>query len=308
MAVLEAPLTGADRGTDISFRIENHQQALELSGLWPPGQTRTWFETWAATGHPPDGVDHAWLEFDLPPDSSVVAPAGQVPPEVARAEPIVCVRLRRNHDPEAVFRQLWSGLVGEVPSSEALRQSRRCVQLCRELGGRPLYLFALQSRPGHFVRLELVGLGPGAMERLVGELASKQAADQVREAVELVSEADRHHLSLDFPTRGATPWGGETWSERIGVEASYERIPSREPGWRLLFDRLVDSGACDPARRDAVFAWPGQAGRRSPSWPEHVPGHLARCLSHVKLVTRPGVPPTAKVYLLFQYLPKRPAR
>ena len=77
-----------------------------------------------------------------------------------------------------------------------------------------------------------------------------------------------------------------------------------------LDDRLVDMGACLPAKRDALLAWPGGFHERAnpEAWPEDlrararsagesVVSMFMRWLYHIKLVHVPDRPIEAKAYL-----------
>jgi len=114
----------------------------------------------------------------------------------------------------------------------------------------------------------------------------------------LIRCAGRNHLSLDLAP-GLQP--------RLGVELSFARRPAREPGWAELFDLLDAAGLLGDAagraeRRGAVLGWPGWDSfwTAAESWPSAAgAGYCVRSLSHVKVVTGPGLRPEAKVYLLF---------
>ncbi len=240
-------------------------------------------------------VSSIWLELDLPGDP-VERRAEPLP------EPLVCAKLHGGPKVEWVVDVLLPRLHGRPLSPAQRRTLRRCLAEIQP-PGRLLYVFSLLPRPGGAVRVELLGLDPPAMAGYLERIGPPGAARRVADLGRLISDGERYHLSFDI---------AEEIAPRIGVECSFERLPHREPRWRQLFDRLVASGLCAPAKRDAVLAWPGVDSLRTAAarWPEHavgLGGHCVRCLSHVKLVSLPDRPPEAKAYLLFQHLRRSPA-
>lgn len=230
-----------------------------------------------------------WLEFDLER-----APDGGLP------EPVRCAEVGPDADP------LWivDTLLPEIRRGAPLEARQRDLAL-RCLGEIPaparlLYVFDLSPRGTPAIRLEILGLSSDAADAFLRRVAPV-LAPPVAALAPLLAEAERPHLSFDIGPEGIAP--------RAGLEASYVKWPHREPRWRGLFDRLVGEGLCDPGKRDAVLAWPGQESfRAAPGrWPADAAprGVCVRALSHVKLVARPDDRAEAKVYLLFGWIPDR---
>lgn len=228
-----------------------------------------------------------WLEFDLER-----APDGL-------PEPVRCAEVAPGADPVWIVDTLLPALRG-MPL-EALQRdlALRCLGEIPP-PARLLYVFDLSPRGTPAIRLEILGLAPEAAPTFLRRVAPS-LAPAVAAAAPLLSGAERPHLSFDIGPQGIAP--------RAGLEASFVKWPHREPRWRELFDRLVGRGLCDPAKREAVLAWPGQESfHAAPGrWPADAAprGVCVRALSHVKLVARPEDPPEAKVYLLFGWIPDR---
>jgi hypothetical protein len=124
------------------------------------------------------------------------------------------------------------------------------------------------------------------------------AADLVANLAPLV---DEYGLALDL---------GDSLSPKLGVECYlFEPSPRRESRWALLFDYLIGTGCCAPAKADALLRWPGrhfhgmtpaeiaELRTNAPSLAPRLQNLLTRRISHVKLVLEPGQAPQAKAYL-----------
>jgi hypothetical protein len=296
LTALEIRLAPADAGkrVDLALRCPSAAAALDPANAtldrphapqdaaWPPFVHR-----WA--GRPPwrTRAPALWLEYDLGRATS------QAPP------PILCARLAAGTAPRWVAATLLPAMLGRLLPSPQRRLLLRC---WREIPApaRPLYVFALLSRPGAAIRLELGGgldlTGAAAYLRRLG---APGPAARVAGLRPLLVEADRLHLSLDL---------GEEISPRVGIEVSFPHQPDRDPRWRRLLDRLVAARLCSPEARDAALAWPGQdslwsAAARWPAGPGTAATRCVRGLSHVKLVCDRHRPPSAKLYLLFAPVP-----
>jgi hypothetical protein len=148
------------------------------------------------------------------------------------------------------------------------------------------------SRPDGRVRLEIAGLRASE----IGDYAAEVLGHPwVRDSAALFQGFDKLTLAVDL---------GATISSRLGIAGSCFRSPTREPRWGELLADFVDRGLCSPAKRDAVLRWSGSDSVwTAADWPvEELGGsfHLARSLSHLKLVAWPDRPPEAKAYLAFQ--------
>jgi hypothetical protein len=242
---------------------------------------RSFLRSWSDPTGPFHRLPSVWLEFDLDRE-----PRGL-------PVPIICAKLLSDCERDWVLDCLIPAL-HERPLSAA---QKRWVALCLQKIPAPatlLYVFSLLSRGSEAVRLEIFGLDPAGIIAYL-EQVGPDLVPWVRESAALFAGAERIHLSLDI---------GSEILPRIGIEGSFPHLPHREPRWRELFDRLVDSGLCTLEKRDAALAWPGYdsfwtAPDRWPAKPRPAAGYCVRRLSHVKVVCRPDREPEAKVYLMF---------
>ncbi len=289
--VLELRLAGDSPAVDFAFRLIRPDQARSVSPRLSAARARSFVSRWARREPELEPVSSLWLEFDSPGDGAEREP-GKPP------APLLCARFGRVVDAGWLTGSLVPALCGEALSAARRHILDRCLEAL-PAGARVLYFFSLLGRPGEAVRIEIFGLDPAAMAAYLRQAASPREAELVDAAAPLVAGAGRYHLSLDV---------GAEVAPRIGVECGFERQPRREPRWAELLDRLVAHRLADPAKRDAVLAWPGQdspwtAPGRWPAAALGLGGHGVRGLSHLKLVLRPGRAPKAKAYLLFQHLP-----
>lgn len=268
-AALEFRLAPGPLGpVDLSFRIDKPSQARRLSG-----GPRGFLDRWSAGEF--DRVSAVWLEFDLDRSPS----------------PVPCAKLAGEVEPAWLLEVLLPALHGPLtPPQRGL--ARRCLAEIPPPGVL-LYAFSLRPRGTDHVRLEILGLDPPAMLGYL-ETVAPGVVPEFKGIAPLFEGVERLHLSLDL---------GEEISPRFGVEGSFPRLPHREPGWRALFARLEERGLCDPAKREAVLAWPGHdsfwtAPRRWPVAEAGGGGYCVRSLSHVKVAGQVGRPPEAKAYLL----------
>jgi hypothetical protein len=291
--VLELRLAGDSPAVDFAFRLVGPDQARSVSPHLSAARARSFVSRWARREPGLEPVSSLWLEFDSPGDGAECEP-GKLP------APLLCARFERAVDAGWLTGSLLPALCGEALAAARRRLLDRYLEAL-PAGARVLYLFSLLGRPGEAVRIELFGLEPAAMAAYLRRAASPREAGLVEAAAPLVAGGGRFHLSFDI---------GVEVLPRIGVECGFERQPRREPRWAELLDRLVAHRLADPAKRDAVLAWPGQdslwtAPGRWPAAALGLGGHAVRGLSHLKLVLRPGRTPEAKAYLLFQHLPAR---
>ena len=166
-------------------------------------------------------------------------------------------------EPGWVVGELLPALAGRPLALHQRRLAERCLDAIAP-PGRPLYAFGLLGRPGQPLRLEICGLDLPALVSYL-ELFSTDHARRLAHLAPLfadIGDTERLHLSFDLLPEGAI-------GPRFGVEGSLARLPRREPRWAAFFERLVSAGLCDPARRDAVLAWPGwDSFRTAPEvWP-----------------------------------------
>jgi hypothetical protein len=223
-----------------------------------------------------DRVPTVWLEFDLDRAPS----------------PISCAKLDGELEPAWLLDVLFPALHGGPLTPPQRNLAQRCLAEI-PTPGVLLYAFSLRPRGTDQVRLEILGLDPPAMAGYL-ETVAPSLVREFGGIAPLFDGVERLHLSLDI---------GEEISPRFGVEGSFPRLPHHEPRWGELFARLEERGLSDPAKREAVLAWPGHDS----FWtaPRHWPvaeagggGYCVRSLSHVKVVGQAGRPPEAKAYLL----------
>lgn len=255
-----------------------------LEHLSPPHLRRLLSHGWNEISHP-SLVSSIWLEFDLDHE-----PQGLPVPAVA-------ARLGKQVDSRWLADTLLPALQGRSLDAAQRRWVGRSVDRL-PAGIRLLYAFSVLSRPGAALRLEFVSQDLKALLDYLGNVAPSETFRRVAGFAYLLEGADRYHLSFDV---------GTSIGPRIGLECGFARLPHREPRWLALFDRLVAAELCSPGKRDAVFEWPGYdtlwtATRVWPAAEEALGTYCVRCLSHVKIVTRPDREPEAKAYLLFQPL------
>lgn len=253
-------------------------------------------------------VRGCWLEFDrgMEFDRGV-----EFDPPV----PSVFLSLARLHetaaDLERVVRRIVEPLVGEALPAPVLASLRRCagacsgdagvtdigVMLSRDAGG-------LRVVTGHLPRDGV----PGWLEA-AGWTGDRRELTPALKS--LPPAADPVAVSLDV---------GARVRPRIGLEYFPESGESGA-GWGELLEHLTGRGLCRPDEAEALLAWPGRihppdAGGDWP-WtlvvdsilePARRFSVIERRLNHVKVVCRPGSPPSAKAYLGFGALWLEPDR
>ncbi|WP_034157028.1 hypothetical protein [Sphingomonas sp. ERG5] len=102
---------------------------------------------------------------------------------------------------------------------------------------------------------------------------------------------------------------GAVLSSRIGIELY---MPPPEQAVAAVLDRFVGYDLCCRDEAEAILAWPDEADRGGPRWPEPLHsldvllgprhrGHAARALGHLKLVAETDGTVRAKAYLAAFY-------
>ena len=278
-SVLEVRLGRGHTRTDFSIALSEAAQISQLPSRLASAP-RAFLERWGRF-RGSDPISALWLEFDLEDTRNRLL------------NPVICARLRSPTSQSWLLEEFLPSFPGAIGRRQ-IRLVRSCLEALPS-DVKLLYVFSLLPRASEAIRLELYAETWGWIPDYLRQVAHPGAAQQVTGALELVAECDRFHLSFDL---------GAAVGSRIGIEASFRKLPHREPGWARLFGRLVTADLCTPEKHDAVLAWPGQISRRTAGdrWPPGATGALARCLSHVKLVTRGDRPMTAKAYLLFQHV------
>jgi hypothetical protein len=236
----------------------------------------------AAWSDPRSGLERAfpivWLEFD--------APAGGGEPE-----PFVVLTLDRDlFHPDGVgdralladlltatFRLVADGLDAEVEAT-----LRACV--------------AALPRNAEFAHAAVRPGPEGDVARLVVRLEGRTLPEVLAGLGWQGSPAElRRLLDALFTTRAFHPVNldlGAGIGPRVGIEFHHPTSPVTDARWRRFLDGLVGAGACTPAQRSRIEAWPLPTAR------EPTLARVSRDLL-VKVVYQTGAPLRAKAYLPF---------
>jgi hypothetical protein len=254
-------------------------------------------ERWADNPSAIPALSEAWLEFDNDPRRR--APIG--------------------------LPSIFFGLSAAVPLEDAFAQS---LELLAGLQGRPLREVTASALrrcfdacpPGAFVSHVGVMLGRDTRELRVNlhRVRADEAVGCLRAAgwrsderalsallVRLYGLVDHVRLCVSVSNEVDDRVG-----DRLGLEAFYRNPRGLDPRWRGLLEALGRMGLCDPAKADALLAWPATVTPASSqaSWPDHLVvrsltrtdgafSAIERRLGHVKIDYRDGHLPGAKVYL-----------
>lgn len=297
LGAIEVRLAGGKDVVDLAFRLDQPAQARAVVPHLASPHLAELVEQWSCAAPTWSLVRSIWLEVDLD------APIGDTALD-GLPEPVVCVELGARPEADWLIQTLVPALDGRSVGAARRRQLDRSLAVLPDASAL-LYVFGLRARRQRASRFEIHRIDdrvdPGQMVTCLREIAGQETADRVGELIPLITGCDRFHLSFDI---------GETIGPAIGIEASFRGLPHRQPGWRRLLDRLVARQLCAPEKAEALWRWPGWSSPATDhaSWPEAhgYPGAFAaRCLSHIKLVSRPAAPPEAKAYLLFEFLDKR---
>lgn len=290
LGVLEIRL-GADgpvEPVDLSIQVIETRQAQQVLARVPTPRLQASLSEWAAGRISTEEIPSFWLEYDAGDVGEVDPAGGEIP------EPMRLVQLSNAVRPRWFVDDYLPAFLGFTPPARQVARAVRAMQrLPPEL--RPLYLFGLSSRGSDAIRIDTVGTALAGVGPFLRDVISDEVARRVGAALPLLADAERVHFSFEV-----TPDG---FGARVGMEGSYRKQPAREPGWRVLLDRLVARDLCTPAQRDALLAWPGHdTARTAASWPcdgsgAPLPGICAYGLSHIKLATSPDRPLQAKAYL-----------
>ena len=285
LTVLELRLGDSNGPIDLAFRLTGPEEALRIANVLPPSQARHFLSLWADQDAALSPIHSAWVEFDLDRQLRVAS------------SPVVCAKLT----PDAPLPWLIETLFPAMHGKPLTPPQEKLIRLCHDSLPPPayiLYAFSLLSRGADTLRLEIFGLNPSSILAYLDRVAPT-AVSWMKGPAALFQGVERVHLSLDI---------GDEILPRIGIEGSFSRLPNWEPGWRKLFDRLVDRDLCRPEERDAALAWRGSDTfwTAPTAWPVDSIGPVGFCfrkLSHVKVVCRPDRGLEAKLYLMLGYLP-----
>lgn len=188
----------------------------------------------------------AWLEFDLDPESA------------AAPEPFVIFTLvppwRRDDgwtiatDAAVVNRGLRALGAGERDGG-MLARADACIRALPPSGC--VLHAALRPQPGGAVTRLILQLPWRAVPEYLRRIEAPVDTGALAGVLERLCAATlRNSVHVDVG-RGIGP--------RIGIEFYHSPAPAGDPRWRRLFEELVDLGACTPAQRDRIWAWPTPA-------------------------------------------------
>lgn len=232
-----------------------------------------------------EALPQAWFEFDLDAD-------GELPP------PNFFARLDDHfgappiQGPMALARQLASRnllrdaaqLLGTAPQAGALEALALCLRH-RPGAASVKFVGAMLARPGRGLRLALSDL---PLSELTAYLRDIGWPGDHRALVPLLYFIEEHvgavALQLDIADDGVQP--------RLGLELAFGRV--REPAgqWARLLAALHGLALCEPAKAQAVQAWPGLVRKADMpgQWPagfSERQAWLRRSINHIKLSYEP---------------------
>lgn len=236
-------------------------------------------------------VKRVWMEFDLDSEQLQV--------------PLPCIFLQfesgsvRNAE---TLNQIAHRLLGQVsPLVES--NLRQCVDSL-PAEATISHLGTMLSRQSKAVRVNAKGISP---EQLSDYLIQIGWSDPTKTFSILISTLSKlvDSIILSFDV-------GDTILPRIGLECFQNNQPHVEPQWQPFLNYLVETGLCDPAKKNALLAWTGISQRSSVPdlWPDNIGfgdrflGSRAfsifwRNINHIKIVYQPGILLEAKGYLAF---------
>jgi hypothetical protein len=237
-------------------------------------------------------IESLWLEFDLDGHGSDLQPrffADLAPPARHRLRGTECERLVCDVHSALAERPLAPG-------------TRRLVSRCLESappGASLLSIGLPHDDGGERLRLCFVGFADVQIDpylRTVGWNPARRVADVTLAC--LASMAGAFHRPGAAITMLHVDIERDAIGSRAGLELAFARRPqlAARVAERDALDRLGFLLGCDPARCDALLAWPGRSRITLPH--ELWPSVIVRRLNHVKVVVdSTGGPHDAKAYL-----------
>jgi hypothetical protein len=255
-------------------------------------------ERWADSASPCAAVHNMWMEFDLPAGT---APSGGVPAP--------SVFLGGEFLPGGSAPPEWL-----VDEALPLCQGRAVAPALRESLARAMAVVPAHAH-GFQVGLMLGRAGAGDALRLCLRGLQRDDLAPLLRALEWPGDAAELLAAWDF----AAPWAVGLdldldllphTGPKLGLECSFGYANDSVQRVRTCLDGLVARGACLPAKRDALLAWPRAFHQRGQGreWPlDLLAGALlqpetslsmfARWVYHIKIDVQPGKPWVAKAYL-----------
>jgi hypothetical protein len=191
-------------------------------------------------------------------------------------------------------------LARQLPQVSGLGTSLDCPLFDLPAGAALANLGVMLGRSPPRARARLVGLEPAEIASVLG--FRRTAASGGWQAALAVAEiADGVAVLADIVEREAPA---------AGLELFFDHQHPKENRWTEVLARLVDRGACDPQKMEAVLRWPGAVTlprARSPqvvAWGDLLlSGRAAsvfwRRVNHIKVTPESDGRLSAKVYLAF---------
>ena len=298
LAAFECRLGANESRVDFQVQLPSHllnlPESLLQSVLWQEFQDfyRQWAEPTTSSFLLQRTVNTLALEFDL---------VGQ-----SLSEIVPCILLTLN--PETVADAKTAiAILSKLPSfpvySKLESNLRRCYEGLPE-GGKIASLGAMLSRENQALKLGVKEISTQQLLDYLEQIGWQDMTDRLSPLLLMLSEfVDKIGLDVEI---------GDTVYPRIGLECYFEKQPFSEPRWDVFLDRLVTLGLCTAAKKDALLAWPGftQKADRPDLWPANIIwgdifmgsqgfSIFARTIYEIKIVYHPGMPLSAKAYLIF---------
>lgn len=283
---LECRLDGRGAPVDLAARWEP-QLVVGVAGGRDDAGWRRIGRLAAGLGEPDmAGVGPLWLAFDVD--------------ELSDPDPLPSAYFFLPEDAHRATAVLNAGmeLLGYAGWPTARPRVQRCFDRLPR-GARVQYAGAMLGRDRDGIRLTVGGIDPPGLPSYLDEIGWPGCPEGFAALVDTAHCADPV-LVLDV---------GARIGPRVGLECCF-RGAVASAGWRALLDRLVTQGACTPACRDGVLAWPGvvRRGGCGVPWPPGLSDAasllgqrgeyaLARLITHVKVSHSPEHGLDAKAYL-----------
>ena len=327
-------------GTVFECRLDEHASAVDLIVMFQPpdggreqlagsrpsvlpdalftqlawSRVRDFCREWAApTSAWSEQVADIWLEFDLDGPPPVVPIPGFFAAfrETAADEP--GGRGGAELDPQALAVLVVEKLLAE-PISPRLRRNLAACFSALPPGARVFSLGIWFSRATDAVRLCISGISNHELLPYLQRIGWSPPSGLHRDSPQLgpllsqfLPVIDRVSLALDI---------GATVRPKVGLECYLNELdPSKEPRWRQLMARIVDTGLGTPQKCDALLTWYGYSDERAhpANWPRNlrlatgflgpnVRSMLVRQFNHVKIVVDPERGCEAKAYLAVRHV------
>jgi hypothetical protein len=307
--LLECRLIASDDRVDLSqsFLREDSdvlnaclQQMAHTDPRWIP--VLQFLEAWRVPGNLLQrAITGVWFEFDLQP-----GPGG------SPALPGLFLNFAPLDSTDVTLSQLRQALVlamdilgaGETPVA-FLQALDNCVEKM-PAHVVPSYVGLMLSRQPFSLRAQFGGFTRNSLLAFLDALRFDAVPESFSAALDL---SDQYFQSFVFCI-DLMP----EMSARLGIEL-FPRQYRHGMNDAVFLEALASQGLCSDAKREAALAWPGriQPGGDVQNWPEQLLmqslakpidefGLIERQINHYKLVSTPGHPVDAKIYLAANHL------